>query len=200
MNFRWITILLQWLFTKKLLISSTKFFYLSAMNFFMLRFDRFTLFVYTSSVIFDTSPDLPTIGDDFLPLLSKKNPNLCVFSVWFFRQWVSLISQQLVSPFFRTRMTTLTNRQPFSLGRIDLFSVCIEEHLIHCGIIVIHVLDELLLGESLLGHGLLIELDLRLCEEIVGLVTCGRRLVNRSHLLGEMTQRILLLNLGEVAR
>ena len=37
------------------------------------------------------------------------------------------------------------------------------------GVVVIHVL-----GEPLLGYGLLIELDISLCEEVVvGLITCG---------------------------
>ena len=50
---------------------------------------------------------------------------------------------------------------------IDLFSVCVKEHLTDCGIIVIDVL-----GEPLLGHGLLIELDVRLYEEAVfGLIS-----------------------------
>ena len=36
-----------------------------------------------------------------------------------------------------------------------LFSVSFEEHLTDCGIIVIDVLEEPLLGDPLLGHGLL---------------------------------------------
>ena len=69
-----------------------------------------------------------------------------------------------------------------------MFSVCIEEHLTDCGIIVIDVLEESLLGEPLLGHGLLIELDVRLREEVVlGLITCGGDvLVSRPHLLDEV--------------
>ena len=44
------------------------------------------------------------------------------------------------------------------------------------------------MGEPLLGHGLLIELDVRLCEEVVlGLITCvGEEFVKRHHLLGEV--------------
>ena len=82
----------------------------------------------------------------------------------------------------------LTNRQASSLGVIDLFSVCVKEHLTDCGIIVIHVLEESLLGEPLLGHGLLIELDVRLCDEVVlELITCwGGGLVSRPHLLAEV--------------
>ena len=78
--------------------------------------------------------------------------------------------------------------------------MCIEEHLTDCGIVVIYVLEELLLREPLLGHGLLIELDVRLCEEVVlGLITCvGEGLVSRPHLLGEVAQGILPLILGEV--
>ena len=78
---------------------------------------------------------------------------------------------------------------------IDLSSVCVKEHLTDCGVVVIHDF-----GEPLLGHGLLIELDVRLCEEVVlGLITCeGEVLVSRPHLLGESAQGDLLLNLGEV--
>ena len=82
----------------------------------------------------------------------------------------------------------MTNRQAFSLGVIDLFSVCFEEHLSDCGIIVIDVLEEPLLGDPLLAHGLLIELDVRPCEEVVlGLITCVRGgFVGGRHLLGEV--------------
>ena len=91
------------------------------------------------------------------------------------------------------------------MGVIDLFSVCVKEHLTDCGVTVIHVLREPLLrepllGELLLGHGLLIELDVSLCEEVVrGLITCvGEGRVSRPHLLGESAQGILLLDLGDV--
>ena len=82
------------------------------------------------------------------------------------------------------------------MGVIDLFSVCIEEHLTDCGIIVIHILEEPLLGKPLLGHGL----DVSLREEVVlGLIACvGEGSVSRPHLLGESAQGILLLNLEEV--
>ena len=69
------------------------------------------------------------------------------------------------------------------------------EHLTDCGVVVIHVL-----GEPLLGHGLLIELGVGLCEEVVvGLITCGGQvLVSGPHLLSESAQGYLLLNLREV--
>ena len=78
-------------------------------------------------------------------------------------------------------------------------SVCIKEHLTDCGVVVIHVFGEPLFGEPLLGHGLLIELDVSLCEEVVlGLITCGREvLVIGPHLLGDSAQGYLLLNLRE---
>ena len=97
--------------------------------------------------------------------------------------------QQRVAPFYRT-LTTTTDQQTgaFSLGVIDLSSVCVKEHLTDCGVVVIHVLGEPLLGEPLLGHGLLIELDVRLCKEVVlRLTTCvGQGIVSRPHLLGEV--------------
>ena len=51
----------------------------------------------------------------------------------------------------------------------------------------------------MLGHGLLIELGVSLCEGVVlGLLTCeGEVLVIRPHLLGESAQGYLLLNLRE---
>ena len=93
----------------------------------------------------------------------------------------------------------LTNRRAFSLGVIDLFSVCIEEHLTDCGIVAIHVLEEPLLGEPLPGRGLCEGLDISLREEVVvGLITCvGEGFVIRHHLLtAECT--VLQLILGEV--
>ena len=89
----------------------------------------------------------------------------------------------------------LANRQAFSLGVIDLISVCVKEHLTDCGIIVIHVL-----GEPLLGHGLCEGLDLSLREEVVlGLITCvGEGLVSRPPCPWRECKGDLLLNLGEV--
>ena len=62
-----------------------KFFCLSAMKFFLLRFDRFTKFLYTSSVILSlefVSPDLRlAVGEDLLPLSVQESPHMCVFSV-----------------------------------------------------------------------------------------------------------------------
>ena len=69
------------------------------------------------------------------------------------------------------------------------------------GTVVIHVLEEPLLGEPLPCRGLCEGLDISLREEIVvGLITCvGERLVIRHHLLiAEYT--VLLLGLEEVER
>ena len=80
-----------------------------------------------------------------------------------------------------------------------MFSVSFTQHTLERGVIVIHILEEPLLGDPLLGHGLLIELDVRLCEEVVvGLITCeGVGFVRRPHLLlAEYT--VLLLILVEV--
>ena len=70
---------------KKLFISSLEFFSLSAMKFFLLRFDNFTQFSYPSSVIIRLEfvfLDLRlTVGEDLLPLSVQKSSNLCVFSV-----------------------------------------------------------------------------------------------------------------------
>ena len=55
----------------------------------------------------------------------------------------------------------------------DLSSVRVEERLTDYGVVVVQVF-----GEPLLGYGLLIELDISLCEEVVvGLIICGGMLV-----------------------
>ena len=70
---------------KKLLISSLKFFCLSAMKFFLLRVKSFTYFLYTSSVIISLEFVFLnlrlTVGEDLLFLSVQKSSNLCVFSV-----------------------------------------------------------------------------------------------------------------------
>ena len=151
-----------------------------------------------------------TVGEDLLPLSVQKNPNLCMFKVLFLTCFNNGLPRSIMAfcHCFNNGLPRsighlrrgLTNRQAFSLGVIDLFSVCIEQHLTDCGIVVIHVLGEPLLGEPLLGHGLLIELDVRLFEEVVlGLMTSGGEvLVIGPHLLGDSAQGYLLLNLGEV--
>ena len=72
--------------------------------------------------------------------------------------------------------------------------MCFAKHLIDCGDIVIHILEEPLLGELLLGQGLCEGLDISLCEEVVvGLMTCGGEvLVFEPH-----AQGYLLLHLRE---
>ena len=75
----------------------------------------------------------------------------------------------------------LTNRQAFSLGVIDMFSVCVVKHLLERGVIVIHILEGLLLRELWLGQGL----DISLHEVVgLGLITCAEvGIVRRHHLL-----------------
>ena len=93
-----------------------------------------------------------------------------------------------------------TRRQAFSFGVIDSSSVRIEEHLTDGDVIVVEVFREPLLGELLLGHGLLIELDVSLCEEVIlGLITCeGEVIVIRPHLLGESAQGTYYLTSGKL--
>ena len=120
-----------------------KSFCLSPMKFFSLRLDRFTQFLYTSSVIVSlefVSPDFRlTVNEDLLPLSVQKSPNLCVFSVQFLTSFHNGLPSSFVAfcHSFDNGLPRsighgrrrLTNRQAFSLGVIDLFSVCIEEHL-----------------------------------------------------------------------
>ena len=143
MSFTKIPVLLQYLFMKKLLISSMKFFCWNTIKFFLLRLDRFTQFMNSSVMICLEFVFLNlrlTVFEDLLPLSVQKSPNLCVFRV------LSLdLFQQRVARSIGHGRRWLTNRQAFSLGVTDLFSVYIEEHLTDCGIVVIHVLEEPLL-------------------------------------------------------
>ena len=54
-----------------------------------------------------------------------------------------------------------------------MYSVCVMKHLLERGVIVIHILEEPLLGELWVGQGLCEGLDISLHEVVVlGLVTC----------------------------
>ena len=67
----------------------------------------------------------------------------------------------------------LTDRQAFSLGVIDMYSVCIVKHLLERGVVVIHILEEPVLGELWVGQRLCEGLDISLHEVVVlGLITC----------------------------
>ena len=70
---------------KKLLISSLKFFCLSAMKFFLLRFNIFTQFSYTSSVIigleFVFLNFRLAFGENLLFLSVQQSSNLCICNV-----------------------------------------------------------------------------------------------------------------------
>ena len=77
----------------------------------------------------------------------------------------------------------LTDRQAFSLGVIDMYSVCFAKHLFEWGVILIHILEEPLFGELWEGQGFCVGLDVSLLEVVVlGLITCeGVGLVKRVH-------------------
>ena len=54
-----------------------------------------------------------------------------------------------------------------------MYSVCVVKHLLERGVIVIHILEEPLLGELWLGQGLCKGLDISLHEVVgFGLTTC----------------------------
>ena len=63
--------------------------------------------------------------------------------------------------------------------------MCFAKHILECGVIVLHVLQEPLLGELWVGQGLCVGLDVSLLEVVgVGLTTCEEvRVVKRVHLL-----------------
>ena len=66
-----------------------------------------------------------------------------------------------------------------------MYSMCFAKHILECGVIVLHVLGEPLLGELRGSQGLCVGLDVSLLEVVrVGLITCeGVGLVKRVHTL-----------------
>ena len=153
---------------KKLLISSLKFLCLSAMKFFLLRFNNFTYFLYTSSVIISLEFVFLnfrlTFGEKLLFLSVQQSSNLCVSNVQLLttcHNKSSLFSRQRVSPFVRTRTTT-TDRQTSLLAGSDrhVLGVRYEAFPRVLWVIVIHILEEPLLGELWLGQGLCEGLDI----------------------------------------
>ena len=83
-----------------------------------------------------------------------------------------------------------------------MYSVCVKKHLLERGVIVIHILEEPLLKELWLGHGLCERLDTSL-HEVVGvlLITCEEvGFVRRPHLLfgGVRSVTTALKIVGEV--
>ena len=77
-----------------------------------------------------------------------------------------------------------------------MYSVCIVKHILERGVIVLHILEENLLGELWVGQGLCIGLDISLHEIVVlGLVTCEEvGVVKGVHLLsGEVRSVITAL-------
>ena len=75
-----------------------------------------------------------------------------------------------------------------------MYSVCVVKHLLKRGVIVIHILEEPLLGELWLGQGLCKGLDISLHEVVVlGLINCGEvGLVSGVHLF-QVKYAVLLL-------
>ena len=73
-----------------------------------------------------------------------------------------------------------------------MFSVWVFKHLLERGVIVIHILEEPLLGELWLGQGLCVGLDLSRLEVVgVGLTTCEEvGVVKRVHTLLDGVHRL----------
>ena len=66
-----------------------------------------------------------------------------------------------------------------------MYSVCFTKHILECGVIVLYVLEEPLLGELWVGQGLCVGLDVSLLEVVgVGLITCKEvGVIKRVHTL-----------------
>ena len=73
-----------------------------------------------------------------------------------------------------------------------MYSVCVMKHLLERGVIVIHILEEPLLGELWVGQGLCEGLDVSLHEVVVlGLKTCEEvGFVKRVHLLSSEVRSV----------
>ena len=73
-----------------------------------------------------------------------------------------------------------------------MYSVCFVKHILECGVIVLHVLEEPLLGELWVGQGLCVALDVSLLEVVgIGLITCEEvRVVKGVHLLSGEVRRV----------
>ena len=70
--------------------------------------------------------------------------------------------------------------------------MCFAKRILECGVTVLHVLEEPLLGELLLGQGLCEGLGTSLHEVVVlGLITCEEvGVVTRVHLLSGEVRRV----------
>ena len=73
-----------------------------------------------------------------------------------------------------------------------MYSVSFVKHILECGVIVLHVLEEPLLGELWVAQRLCVGLDVSLLEVVgVGLITCEEvGVVKRVHLLSGDVRRV----------
>ena len=81
-----------------------------------------------------------------------------------------------------------------------MYSVCIVKHILERGVIVLHILEETLLGELWVGQGLCVAVDVSLLEVVeLGLITCEEvGVVKGVHLLsGEIRSVATALNVVE---
>ena len=160
---------------EKLLISTLKFFSLSAVKFFLLRFNNFTSFSYTSSVIisleFVFAQFPPDIRREFaLSVFPTCSCYIYLLTCWSNIYFLTGWSNRSPRSFGHGRRRQ-TDRQAFSLGVIDMYSVCFAKHTLECGVIVLHVLEEPLLGELRCGLGRCVGLDVSLLDVVgVGLI------------------------------
>ena len=73
-----------------------------------------------------------------------------------------------------------------------MWLVCFVKHILECGVIVLYVLEDPLLGELREGQGLCVGLDVSLLEVVgVGLITCEDvGVVQRVHLLSGEVRKV----------
>ena len=73
-----------------------------------------------------------------------------------------------------------------------MYSVCFAKHILECGVVVLHVLEEQLLGELWVGQGLCVGLDVSLLVVIgVRLITCDDvGVVKTVHLFSGEVRRV----------
>ena len=121
-----------------------------------------------------------TVSEDLLPLSVQESPNLFVFRVLSLNFSTLRVTYVTANDGFPRSIVThwrrrQTRRQAFSFRVIGSSSARIEERLTDGDVIIVEVFREPLLDQGLLG-----ELDISLCNEVVvGLITDGRLVLDR---------------------
>ena len=149
--------------------------WMSTINFFFFRLDRFTQLLNTSSLVIGLELVFSnlslTVSENLLSLSLQESPNLFIFRVVSL-SFLGARDKWANNGFPRSIMTDWrrqTGRQAFFFRVIGSSSARVKERLTDGDVIVVEVIREPLLAKGLLGV-----FDISLCNEVVvGLITCG---------------------------